>query len=204
MSKGWPVLTAAETRAAEQAIFDGGMPVIDLMEKAGAAAARIIATEFAPAEALILCGPGNNGGDGYVIGRCLRERGWTVRMVAFAEPKSDTARLARQRWHGPVEQIGNEAAAPLFIDSLFGIDISRSLEPALQRIVAGLVEAADHAIAIDLPSGVSTDDGRLLGHVPRYDLTIALGCLKPAHLRQPGASRCGKIKVADIGLIVRE
>ena len=74
-----PVLTAAQTRAAEQVIFDAGVPVIDLMEKAGAAVAQAIRDHYPPTETLILCGPGNNGGDGYVVARLLREAGWQVR-----------------------------------------------------------------------------------------------------------------------------
>jgi hydroxyethylthiazole kinase-like uncharacterized protein yjeF len=193
-------MTAAETRAAEQALFDRGVPVIDLMERAGGAVADIIRDHFAPAETLILAGPGNNGGDGYVVARRLREAGWKARVAATGEPKSETARLARARCDGPVEDIADAPPAAILVDALFGTGLMRPLAEGLQRRLMELVDAADHAVAVDLPSGVATDDGALLGEAPTFDLTVALGVLKPAHVGGDGAERCGRVVTADIGL----
>ncbi|WP_380878001.1 bifunctional NAD(P)H-hydrate repair enzyme [Sphingomonas sp. DBB INV C78] len=195
-----PILTAAETRAAEEAIFARGVPVVDLMEQAGAAVAEAAWRYAAMPPTLILCGPGNNGGDGYVAARHLAERGVHVRVAATGEPKTEAAAAMRARWDGPVEAIEGARSAPLVIDALFGTGLVRPLDSALAAELARLTAAAKLSIAVDLPSGVSTDDGAVLSPVPVFDLTVALGALKPAHLLQPSAPYCGRVAVADIGL----
>ncbi|PTQ10227.1 bifunctional ADP-dependent NAD(P)H-hydrate dehydratase/NAD(P)H-hydrate epimerase [Sphingomonas oleivorans] len=197
-----PIVTAAEMRAAEAAVIGGGTSVETLMERAGEAIAEAAWRYAGTAPALILCGPGNNGGDGYVAGRLLRERGVPVRIAASAEPRTDAARAARVAWDGPVEPLADARPAPLLIDALFGTGLTRPLDPSLGDALDRLAGAARYRIAVDLPSGVGTDDGILLGPVPRFDLTIALGALKPAHRLQPSAALCGRVAVADIGVPV--
>lgn len=200
MTKYPIVLTAAEVRAAEQALFNAGMPVADLMEKAGSRVADVIRQRYDPQPALILCGPGNNGGDGYVVARLLKREGWQVTVAALGEPQSETAKKMRHLWAEPCADIGAVNASPVLIDALFGIGLARPLDEALQKYVRELADGAMIRIAVDLPSGISTDDGALLGDVPDFDLTVALGALKPAHVKQPGAAKCGEIVLADIGL----
>lgn len=195
-----PILTAAETRAAEEAIFARGVPVVDLMEQAGAVVAEAAWRFAATPPVLVLCGPGNNGGDGYVAARHLAERGLHVRVAATGEPRTDAARAMRARWTGPVETLDEARPAPLLIDALFGTGLARPLDAELSATLARLAAAAKLRIAVDLPSGVSTDDGAVLSPVPHFDLTVALGALKPAHLLQPSAYYCGRVAVADIGL----
>ncbi|MDX3884776.1 MAG: NAD(P)H-hydrate dehydratase [Sphingomonas sp.] len=194
------ILTAAETRAAEEVIFARGVPVADLMEQAGAAVAEAAWRFAAMPPTLILCGPGNNGGDGYVVARHLRERGVPVRVAATGEPATEAAREMRARWGGPVEALADAKPAPLLIDALFGTGLSRPLDGDVAGRLAELAAAAKLTIAVDLPSGIATDDGAILSPVPRFDLTVALGVLKPAHVLQPAASFCGRVAVADIGL----
>lgn len=197
-----PTLTAAQTRAAEQMLFDAGIPVIDLMEQAGEAIAKAICAHFTSVETLVLCGPGNNGGDGYVVARLLHEAGWPVRVAATGEPRTDTARIAHSRWNRPVETLDDGTrSAPLLVDALFGTGLVRPLDEPLSGRLNALAAAARHVVAIDLPSGVETDSGALLGAVPQCDLTVALGVFKPAHRTEPAASRCGMIVLGDIGLI---
>ncbi len=187
-------------RAAEGRLIDAGTSVEALMERAGAGVAEA-AWRFAAAPAtLIVCGPGNNGGDGYVAARYLRDKGVPVRVAATGEPRTDAARAARAAWAGPVEQIEEARPAPLLIDCLFGTGLRRPLEPALAARLGALADGAGLRIAVDLPSGVATDDGTILSAVPRFDLTLALGALKPAHLLQPSARRCGRLAVVDIGV----
>src|SRR3954464_6941993 len=100
-----PILTAEQMRVAEQAAIDGGTSVEELMERAGAALAEAAYRFAGPLPALILCGPGNNGGDGYVAARHLKARGVAVRVAAMSEPRSDTAKWARSQWAGEVETL---------------------------------------------------------------------------------------------------
>jgi hydroxyethylthiazole kinase-like uncharacterized protein yjeF len=196
---GRPILTADETRAAEDAIFATGISVFALMQRAGRAAADIAWDRFGPLETLVLCGPGNNGGDGYVIAARLAERGVTVRVAASGEPKTDAASAARKAWDGPVEALAEAASAPLLIDAVFGTGLSRPLDAVIAEPARRLMAAARHRVAIDLPSGLATDGGSVLTDLPAADLTIALGALKRAHRLMPGVARCGEVVVADIG-----
>ncbi|HEV2816757.1 MAG TPA: bifunctional ADP-dependent NAD(P)H-hydrate dehydratase/NAD(P)H-hydrate epimerase [Allosphingosinicella sp.] len=172
------ILTTAEMRAAEQAVIAAGTSVEQLMERAGKAAAEAIWRFAGPLPALILCGPGNNGGDGRVIARELAARGVEVRTATLPDLTGEPA--------------------PLLIDALFGTGLSRPLEQA--PILLDLAAAAKVRVAIDLPSGVATDDGSILSPVPDYDLTITFQTLKPSHLLQPAARHMGRIVVADIGI----
>ena len=197
---GRPVLTAAEMRAAEAAAIAAGASEQILMERAGAATAEAIRRYAGPVPALVLCGPGNNGGDGYVIARALAERGVAVRVAALGEPRTEAARAAREAWKGEVEDIAAAAPAPLLVDALFGTGLARPLdEPLSQRLLA-LARAARVRVAVDLPSGAATDDGAILSPVPDFDLTVTFASLKPSHLLQPAARHMGRIVVADIGV----
>jgi hydroxyethylthiazole kinase-like uncharacterized protein yjeF len=197
---GRPILTCAAMRAAEEAAISGGGSVERLMEQAGMAVAEAAWRFAGSLPTLILCGPGNNGGDGYVAARALRERGNPVRVAATGEPRTPAARAARAAWDGPVEPMADAAPAPLLLDSLFGTGLTRGLDTGLVATLTRLAEAARFRVAVDLPSGVATDDGALLSPAPHCDLTVALGALKPAHRLQPAAAFCGRVAVADIGL----
>jgi hydroxyethylthiazole kinase-like uncharacterized protein yjeF len=187
-------------RAAEERAIALGTPVETLMERAGTAAAEAIRRFAGPLPALILCGPGNNGGDGYVVARALRAAGLDVRVAATGEPKTPAARAARESWGGPVGVIADAEPAPLLVDSLFGTGLARPLDGDLVATWEALAGPARVNAAIDLPSGVATDDGALLSPVPRCDLTVTFQTLKPAHLLQPAAHLMGRIVVADIGI----
>ena len=197
---GPPILTAREMRAAEQAVIAAGTPVETLMERAGLAAAEAVWRFAGPARALVLCGPGNNGGDGYVIARELARRGCVVEVAALADPGTPAAQAARDSWDGAVVPLADATPAPLLIDALFGTGLTRGLDDGAQAMLARMAVAAQLRVAIDLPSGVATDGGTILSPIPAYDLTVALGALKPAHLLQPAARRLGRIVVADIGV----
>lgn len=197
-----PILTAAETRAAEQSLFDKGISVEALMDLAGTAVAEAVRRFTGETPVLVLCGPGNNGGDGYVIARVLRERGVPVRIAASGLPKTDAAVDAWTKWDGPVETLADAEPAPVLVDALFGTGLARALDPAIAHPLERLAQAAQRRIAVDLPSGIGTDDGALLGPAIAYDITVALGALKPAHLLQPAAGLMGRLIVADIGIPV--
>jgi hydroxyethylthiazole kinase-like uncharacterized protein yjeF len=195
-----PILTAQQMRAAEAQAIDGGTPETELMERAGRALAEAVRLHVGPRDVLILCGPGNNGGDGYVAARRLATYGYSVRIAALAEPTADAAQWARGQWDGPVEPFSSAADAPIIVDCLFGTGLSRGLEePVFQRLI-DLVDRALVAIACDLPSGVGADDGSLLSPIGEYDLTVTFGALKPAHRLMPAMASMGRVVLADIGV----
>ncbi len=233
---GQPILTAAEMRAAEDAVIATGVSVETLMERAGTAIAEAVRRLAGANDVLILCGPGNNGGDGYVAARVLAEMGVAVRVAALSEPKTDAAKSARAGWLGSVETLTEAKPAPILVDALFGTGLTRSLDAgtkptpnrspadagaqlssksvssgllwapasAGERSIVGrlhlLASAAQLRIAVDLPSGLATDTGEALNTPPVFDLTLALGGVKPAHLLQPAARYCGQIRLLDIGV----
>jgi ADP-dependent NAD(P)H-hydrate dehydratase / NAD(P)H-hydrate epimerase len=171
------------------------------MERAGAALAETAYRFAGPMPVLILCGPGNNGGDGYVAARHLAARGVAVRVAALSSPNSDAAKRARSQWEGEVETLSTETGpAQLVIDALFGTGLKRELEGHVSQQLSRLCQAAIVRIACDLPSGVETDSGAELSAVPDFDMTVTFGALKPAHLLHPAMHRCGRIVLADIGI----
>lgn len=194
-----PILTAAEMLAAERSAMAQGETVETLMERAGRAVAEAVWRFGGGRPALILCGPGNNGGDGYVAARYLAKRGVDVRVAAFGLPGTDASRAAREAWAGPVEALEDADDAPVLVDALFGTGLARPLGDTLVKNLARLTKRRPFTVAVDVPSGVGSDDGVNLGAVPAH-LTLALGALKPAHVLQPAAALCGIFKVADIGV----
>jgi hydroxyethylthiazole kinase-like uncharacterized protein yjeF len=195
-----PILTAAQMRSAEAAAIAAGTSEIRLMERAGAALAEAVRLYAGPRETLILCGPGNNGGDGYVAARHLEAAGYPVRVAALADPTADAAIWARGKWGGPVEAFDSAAQAPIIIDCLFGTGLSRGLEASVSNRLLDLTDKAMVAVACDLPSGVSTDDGTLLSPISHYDLTVTFGSLKPLHRLMPAMPHLGRLVLADIGI----
>ena len=195
-----PILTAEQMRAAEQAAIAAGTPVETLMERAGAALAEAVFQYAGHQPALILCGPGNNGGDGYVAARHLRKRGVPVRVAALAEPASEAGKWAKSQWGGPADGLDNAGAAAVLVDCLFGTGLRRPLEEAVANSLAELAARSRITIACDLPSGVETDSGGLLSPIPDCDLTVTFGALKPAHRLTPAMARMGRVVLADIGI----
>lgn len=197
---GAAVLTAAEMRDAEARAFNGGDDAVAMMRRAGAACAAAIHRLSAGQEVLVLCGPGNNGGDGYVIASTLAGGGQRVRVAALGQPRGSTAVQARAGWDGAIETLTGAHPAAVLVDALFGIGLSRPLDDAAAEAIARLVDAARLTIAVDLPSGVDSDTGGRLGWPAPVDVTLALGALKPAHLLQPAAALCGTVRLLDIGV----
>lgn len=196
-----PILTASAMAAAEQRAIDGGTSVEQLMERAGAALAEAAYRFAGPRPTLIVCGPGNNGGDGYVAARHLAERGVPVRVAAIAEPRSDAAKAARSQWTGEVEALGEHIEpAQLVIDALFGTGLKRGLEASLSEALSRLCTSARVSVACDVPSGVDSDSGAELSRISAFDMTVTFGALKPAHRLMPAMPRCGRVVLADIGI----
>jgi hydroxyethylthiazole kinase-like uncharacterized protein yjeF len=194
------ILTTAEMAAADASAVRAGTPSLTLMENAGRAVADTIIARFFPCAALVLCGPGNNGGDGYVTARLLKARGFTVRVARDRIGSGDAAIMA-ERWDGETVPLGPAAleGAALVVDGLFGAGLSRPLEGAAAETVAAL--GAVPVVAIDVPSGLSGDSGKPVGErVARAALTVTFFRKKPGHLLMPGRQLCGALVVADIGI----
>ncbi|MBL0914183.1 MAG: NAD(P)H-hydrate epimerase, partial [Sphingopyxis sp.] len=194
-----PILISDAMRAAEAACAASGTSLAELMDRAGAALADVAWRMAAGAPILILCGPGNNGGDGYAAAQLLAERGASVRVAALALPTTDLAKAARGKWVGAVEAIDDDmAAAPVIIDALFGVGLTRPLSNDLATRLRRF--AGKRIIAVDVPSGVDVD-GREGWESPLpADVTVALGALKPAHVLLPSAEHCGRVLLETIGI----
>ena len=196
-----PILTTEAMRKAEARAIAAGTSVETLMERAGGALAEAALRFAGPMPTLILCGPGNNGGDGYVAARHLAERGVAVRVVALGESRTEVACRARAGWNGPVEQLGADTApVSQMIDCLFGTGLKYALESSVSEQLIRLAHASRCAIAADIPSGIASDSGAMLSAVPDYALTVTFGTLKPAHHLYPAAAKCGRVVTADIGI----
>jgi ADP-dependent NAD(P)H-hydrate dehydratase / NAD(P)H-hydrate epimerase len=202
------VLTAAQVRAAEQALIDSGTSVDELMQRAGRGAAEWVWRMAAGRSVTVLCGPGNNGGDGYVIAEALRERGASVGVIAATEPATDAARTARGLYRGKV--LGADAALHalrqaqgdrVLVDCLFGTGLTRPLSHDHFALLTRLAASHHQRVAIDLPSGVESDSGAKLNEgLPNFDLTVVLGAWKRAHFLMPAAPMMGAVRLVPIGL----
>ena len=193
------LLTPAEMARADSAAPRYGIPLLTLMENAGRAVARAIRARMRPCRVLVLAGPGNNGGDGYVAARLLAQEGWPVRVAALAPPRpgSDAAAMAA-RWHGPMAPFdpGAVTRADLVIDAVFGAGLARDVD----GIAAAVLRAAGRIVAVDTPSGVDGATGQVRGFAPQAELTVTFFRRKPGHLLLPGRDLCGETVLADIGL----
>ena len=195
------VLTVAQMQAAEQALIDGGTSVDKLMQIAGTGAAEWVWRVAAGRPVTVLCGPGNNGGDGYVIAEVLRSRGLAVQVVAPVAPKTDAAKHARRAYKGVAMSSGKDAKGQVLVDCLFGSGLTRPLTAEHALMLRDLAARHQLRVAIDLPSGVESDSGSLLNdHLPEYRLTIALGAWKFAHHRLPARSMMGDLQLVPIGV----
>ena len=199
------VLTPQEMSEAYRLTNAAGTPGIDLMERAGAAVARVAVDVIRNGRRIaVACGPGNNGGDGFVAARILREQGFDVRLALFGsrEKLDGDAAIAASRWRGEIEAFDARylTACDLIIDALFGAGLSRDLSGEAKRAVEAINAAGAPVVAVDLPSGIDGVSGQGKGAAVRATHTVTFCRMKPAHLLMPGRIHSGKITVADIGI----
>jgi NAD(P)H-hydrate epimerase len=199
------LLTADEMGRADRLAIEGGVPGATLMERAGRAVAEEVARRFPDKETVaILCGPGNNGGDGFVVARHLVDRGYNVRLGFDGDearlPK-DAAAMAK-RFTGRREPLGPDllSGADVVVDALFGAGLARPVEGALARLIAGVNEGGLPVVAVDVPSGIDGSTGEVRGVAIRATATVTFFRPKPGHLLLPGRLHCGALTVADIGI----
>ncbi|MEI7806542.1 MAG: NAD(P)H-hydrate dehydratase [Hyphomicrobiales bacterium] len=200
------LLTTAEMAEADRLAMAGGISSLTLMENAGRALADCTAAH-AGRDAVVVAGPGNNGGDGFVAARLLTERGFIVRVVLageLAQLKGDAAAMAKQ-WTGVVEPAAPQtlAHAEIIIDALFGAGLDRPVEGLARAMIEAMNERRVPVIAADLPSGINGNSGAVMGAAVRATETVTFFRRKPGHLLLPGRLHCGEVHVADIGIPAR-
>jgi NAD(P)H-hydrate epimerase len=198
------LLTPQEMTAADQAAMLAGHPGTILMENAGSAVARAVRARWSPRPVAILCGPGNNGGDGLVAARHLAEAGWPV-TVALLEAldalKGDAAHHAAL-WQGDVLPMSPSVVegAELVIDAIFGAGLARPVEGMAAATLKAALDRGVPICAVDVPSGVDGGSGDVRGTAVPADCTVTFFRKKPGHLLLPGRALCGDLIVADIGI----
>ncbi len=191
--------------AADRGAVAAGIAGVELMDRAGLAVARAVMEGFEPQPVSIYCGPGNNGGDGFVAARYLAEAGWPVSLFALRDREAYSGDAAHHAalWSGPVQpaEAADPAAAGLVVDALFGAGLDRPIKGLAADLLSGWGRAGARVVAVDVPSGLDGDSGQVVGEAfcPAA-LTVTFCRLKPGHLLQPGRSHCGLVLLADIGI----
>lgn len=199
------ILTCAEMAACDRWTVEQGLASgIELMVNAGAAVADVVMATFADATPIhVLCGPGNNGGDGYVVARLMKDRGIDVRLYALGEPKPDTdAALAAEHWQGEVlsfDEFQPDTEGGLLIDAVFGAGFKGKLPDNVVAALARANECGMRKLAIDVPSGLEGDTGQLDFDI-KFDATVTFFRKNPGHISGRGPEVCGALTVADIGV----
>lgn len=194
------ILTVAQMRGAEQALIDAGTSVEALMDIAGRGAGEWVWRLSGGGTVTVLCGPGNNGGDGWVIAEAIRVRGGDVVVISPREPATAAARNARALYRGAVIDAAAPRHGEVFVDCLFGSGLTRALPAEWVDLIGRLARDHQSAVAIDLPSGIESDSGAVLNEgLPHCDLTLALGAWKFAHWTLPGMAAMGARRLVGIG-----
>jgi NAD(P)H-hydrate epimerase len=204
LESGGALLTVEEMGRADALAVKAGVASRALMEAAGFAVAREIRRRWAPRRTVVLCGPGNNGGDGFVIARFLRAAGWpvSVRLLGETARLRGDAAVNAARWHGPLAplDLGALDGAGLIVDALFGAGLSRPVEGVAGSVLSALAAHREvPVVAVDTPSGLDGDTGQVRGTAAPAALTVTFFRPKPGHVLDQGPALCGDLVVADIG-----
>ena len=200
------LLTCAQMFDADRLTVASGVSAFTLMDNAGRAVAQAITARYTPRTVAVLCGPGNNGGDGYVVARYLSQAGWTVRVARLSAAPHGTGEAAQHAalFRGDVVNLTPAAlaGAALVVDALFGAGLSRALEGEAAQTLQAAAAQRLPIVAIDVPSGMNGNGGgdseSNIGAVPAI-VTVTFFRKKPGHVLQPGKALCGEVIVADIG-----
>lgn len=199
------IMNVADVAALERLAMSSGTPGILLMERAGRAVADVVLARYPRQDTLVIAGPGNNGGDGFVIARHLEAAGWPVRLALLEGTgglKGDAAHHSHL-WRGAIEflSLRHGEGTPLIIDALFGAGFSRPLTGMAAEVVRALNRRKARVVAVDLPSGVAADSGEVPGDLAlKAEVTVTFHRKKPGHLLFPGRDYAGEVLVADIGV----
>jgi ADP-dependent NAD(P)H-hydrate dehydratase / NAD(P)H-hydrate epimerase len=198
------LLTTAEMAAADRLAISGGIPGITLMKNAGRAVADVVCRAVECRRVVVVAGPGNNGGDGFIAARYLAERGYNVRVCLVGEPaglKGD-AGLAAGQWSGPVDEAAPAklAGCDLIVDALFGAGLDREIEGLPRAMIGAMNGQGVPIIAVDLPSGINGTSGAVMGAAVNATRTVTFFRRKTGHMLLPARVHCGPVELADIGI----
>jgi ADP-dependent NAD(P)H-hydrate dehydratase / NAD(P)H-hydrate epimerase len=198
------VLTTAEMERADRLTIAAGTPGFALMLSAGQAVAEAASDIVEAGPILVVCGPGNNGGDGFVAAAELAAQGRDVSVILMCEREAlrgDAASAARG-WKYPVLPFNPQAIGrpALIIDALFGAGLSRTITGEAQDMIAAINSSGTPVLAVDLPSGVNGTNGAIMGIAVKATETVTFFRKKPAHLLLPGRIQCGRVRLAGIGI----
>jgi len=198
------ILSSNQAYEKDQLTIKTGVKGETLMENAGKEAATFIKTKFPKKKTLILCGPGNNGGDGFVIARHLKESGWEVDTASMIDKSSykNDAKIMANKWDEKIiefEKISPERY-DLIVDAIFGIGLSKNIESNIASIIKKINDTKTDTVAIDIPTGINCDNGEVLGIALKCKYTVTFARKKFGHVIYPGKDYCGEVHVADIGI----
>jgi NAD(P)H-hydrate epimerase len=196
------LLTTDDMKKAEAYADKNGTSYLQMMENAGQAIYDCVNQHYSKRKVVVLCGPGNNGGDGFVVARLLKQNGWDVIIAGEAVAKTADSEHMRQLWEDAILPLQPDVldGNPLVIDALFGAGLMRPLEGNYGAIVQEMNNRGLDVIAVDIPSGVDGNTGEILGIAPKAQHTVTFLRKKPGHLLVPAKARCGVITVADIAI----
>lgn len=198
------LLSCAQMAEADAHAIEGGVPGRELMERAGRAVALAAMERHARRPVLVLCGPGNNGGDGFVAARHLQAAGWPVRLALFGRVESlkGDAAWAAGTWNGAIEPWSADQldGAPLIVDAIFGAGLSRLVDGEIAAAIDVVNGRKLTVIAVDVPTGLHGDTGQVLGRAFEAETTVSFFRAKPGHYAVEGLRRCGRLRIADIGI----
>ncbi len=198
------LLTVEEMYRADAAAVERGVDSLTLMENAGAGVARLLLERFEHKRICVLCGPGNNGGDGFVIARHLKKAGRQVTLALLGPRQAlrgDAAAMAK-RYRGKIHPLAPGVAdrADLVVDAIFGAGLSRPITGDLKKLLQNIENKRKNVVAVDVPSGLDGNTGQVRGYALPADLTVTFFRAKPGHWLLPGRQICGDLAVIDIGI----
>ncbi|MEM6852117.1 MAG: NAD(P)H-hydrate epimerase, partial [Pseudomonadota bacterium] len=198
------LLTTTQMRRAERIAMAEGVLGLSLMEAAGRAVAESVQRRFPPCSVLVVCGPGANGGDGFVVARRLAEAGFAVRVATIGDTakRPPDAETMAQKWSGPAPawSPSDLEDAALIVDGVFGAGLARPLSGAATAFAEAANRTTARVVSIDAPSGLNADSGQVDGVCVQADLTVTFARKRPGHLLPPGRDLSGEVEAADIGV----
>ena len=203
-NRGPELLTNEQMSYADKLAIDDGKTGFDLMRAAGNGIFKVLRKSWTWRKVLVLCGPGNNGGDGFIVAALLRNAGWPVKIGMHGEISSLTgdAALAAKFWNDKVQKISTDllSGVDLIVDGLFGAGLARNIDGYLMDIIDKVNESDIDCLSIDMPSGIDGNTGQVKGIALRANETVTFFRKKPGHLLIPGKLHSDKIHIVDIGM----